>query len=79
MKWGGGQQRLLRSACACWQLGGVGGSALAGFGASAVARWRGNGCHSIGIGMLVSEEEGPDNQYKVEGVEGRQRGEHYKG
>jgi hypothetical protein len=29
--------------------------------------------------MLVSEEEGLDNQHEVEGVEGRQRGERYKG
>ncbi len=27
----------------------------------------------------MSEEEGPDNQHEVEGVEGRQRGERYKG
>ncbi len=35
--------------------------------------------HSVGAGMLVSEEEGPNNQHEVEGVEGRQRGECYKG
>ncbi len=34
--------------------------------------------HSVGAGTLVSEEEGPDNQHEVEGVEGRQMGEHYK-
>jgi hypothetical protein len=32
--------------------------------------------HSVGAGMLVSEEEGPYNQHEVEGmVEGRRRGD----
>ncbi len=35
--------------------------------------------HSVGPGMLVSEEEGPDNHHEVEGVEGRQKGELYIG
>ncbi len=33
----------------------------------------------VGAGTLVSEEEQPDNQHEVEGVEGRWRGERYKG
>ena len=50
-------------------VGDVGASVVAG-------RW----CsHSVASGTLVSEEEGPDNQHEVVGVEGRQRGEHYKG
>ncbi len=43
---------------------GVSGGALAG-------RWR---SHSVGAGTLVSEEEGPNNQNEVEGLEGRRRG-----
>ncbi len=50
-------------------------------------QWVGGGCrcvcgghsHSVGVGTLVSEEEGPNNQHEVEGVEDRRRGEHYKG
>ncbi len=34
--------------------------------------------HSVGASTLVSEEEGPNNQHEVEGVEGRQMEEHYK-
>ncbi len=39
-------------------------------------QWR---SHIVGAGTLVSEEERLDNQQEVEGVEGRQRGERYKG
>ncbi len=45
-------------------------------GGTLAGRWC---CHSFGAGMLMSEEEGPDNQHYVEGVEGRQRREHFKG
>jgi hypothetical protein len=34
---------------------------------------RGWHCPIVGASTLVSEEEGPDNQYEVEGVEGRWR------
>ncbi len=50
--------------------------------ASAVASWQGNGVVTVLVlarWCLVSEEEGPDNQHEVEEVEGRQRGERYKG
>jgi hypothetical protein len=36
-------------------------------------------CHSVGAGMLMSEEKGPNNQHEVEGVERRWRMERYKG
>ncbi len=35
--------------------------------------------HSVGAGTLGAEKEQRDNQHEVEGVEGRQRGERYKG
>ncbi len=35
--------------------------------------------HSVGAGTLGAEEERHNNQHEVEGVEGRQTGEHYKG
>jgi hypothetical protein len=37
------------------------------------------GSHTVGAGMLGVEDEQCDNQHEVEGVEGGQRGEHYKG
>ncbi len=40
-----------------------------------MGRWH---SHSVGTGRLGAEEEQCDNQHEVEGVEGRQRGEHYK-
>jgi hypothetical protein len=41
-----------------------------------VGRW----CsHSVGAGRLEAKEERRNNQHEVEGVEGRQRGERYKG
>jgi hypothetical protein len=42
-------------------------------GGALVGQWR---SHSVDAGMLVSEEKGPNNHHEVEGVEGRQRGEH---
>ncbi len=72
---GGGQRLALIAMVGCWGwcIGrgcqGVSGGALAG-------QWR---THSVGASTLVSEEEGPDNQHEVEGVEGRQRGECYIG
>ncbi len=41
-----------------------------------VGRWR---SHSVGAGMLGAEGEQCNNQHEMEGVAGRQRGEHYKG
>jgi hypothetical protein len=35
--------------------------------------------HSVGAGRLGAEKEQHDNQHEVVGVEGRQRGEHFKG
>ncbi len=49
-------------------------------GASVVVRWRGNGILTVlAAKPLVSEEEAPDNQHEVEGVEWRWRGERYIG
>ncbi len=45
-------------------------------GGALVGRWH---SHRVGAGTLVSEEERPNNQHEVEGVEGRLRGERYKG
>ncbi len=73
----GGQWRCF--ACGIW-LALVGDGGVLG-----VVRWRGMSfvcgghSHSVGTGTLVSEEEGPNNQHEVEGVDGRRRGEHYKG
>ncbi len=50
--------------------------------ASAVVSWRGDSIVTVlalARYCLVSEEEGPDNQHEVEEVEGRRRGERYKG
>jgi hypothetical protein len=41
-----------------------------------VGRWHSQG---VGAGTLGAEEEQRNNQHEVEGVEGRQRGENYKG
>ncbi len=41
-----------------------------------MGRWQ---SHSVGASMLGAEEEQRNNQHEVEGVKGRQRGEHYKG
>jgi hypothetical protein len=52
-----------------WGCRGVSGGMLAG-------RW----CsHSVASGTLVSEEEGPDNQHEVVGVEGSGGGSVTKG